>query len=140
MPSYLQTAVLLKRKNHDRFMASIEITAEIDGFSFKDTIQKLSGRIEDDPVVFDPHSKPMGPLWAATDMENLAQCDLQKLVEVRSTQFQPTAEDEQDLASVQAETYAAVETKISVRISAPLPPLTMSKTLSSLNCGTVFLV
>jgi hypothetical protein len=117
IPSYLRTAVLLKRKSDDRFLGTIKIEVEISGLSFdlRHTIQKVVGGIQDDQVVFDPLARPRGPLSNILDLRNLIQCDLNSLATVIST----TVEDTQRLVSSQFQTMTDVAAKLDASTAEP---------------------
>jgi hypothetical protein len=52
IPTFMRTAILLKRKNHDRFQATIEVKATADlAYTLR---RMLGGTPEDHPVTFDP--------------------------------------------------------------------------------------
>lgn len=113
VPSYLRTAVLLKRGSDERFFGTIQITTDVGGFSFEGTIQNVLGRTEKvDPVIFDPRVPPMRPLDGFIDPSDLASCNLKELAAVHSAEILTTAEDVQHLVSSQLQTRTAVETKL----------------------------
>lgn len=110
IPSYLRTAVLLKRKSDDRFLATIQTEVKVSRFSsdLRQTIQKAVRGIQDDPVVFDPLARPTGSLSNIVDLRDLMQFDLDSLGTVIST----TVEDTQRLVSSQFQTMTDVAAKL----------------------------
>ena len=88
IPTRLQTAVLLKRKEGqktEKFQAVVEVKAEAAG-----VMDRMFGRVpKDDPVIFDPGAKPMAKdgLGADIDAKNLGVVDLKSLGQVVKTMF-----------------------------------------------------
>lgn len=82
VPSWMRTAVLLKRKDEMPFQCVVEIDAEVD---IKSTIERVFGgkgrEPKDDPVLFDPLLEPTNKL-AIYDVEELGAFDLEDAFDV----------------------------------------------------------
>lgn len=87
IPSLLRSAILLRRKSDDQFVATIKIKAKVDTLhSLQSTLQNLLGKTpKDDPVFFDPESEPVGDIPIDMDIEDLSSYDLTKLSVVESS-------------------------------------------------------
>ncbi|KAH0545483.1 hypothetical protein FGG08_000484 [Glutinoglossum americanum] len=80
IPTYLRTAILLKRKDNSQFIATLEVQAKADTVS---TVRGLFGRVpKHDPVIFDPNQAPTSGDF---DLENLGSCALKDFSKVMST-------------------------------------------------------
>ncbi|KAI1659490.1 hypothetical protein F4813DRAFT_353126 [Daldinia decipiens] len=81
IPSFLRTAILLKREDNNEFQCTAEIHVEAD---WKTELENLFGsRSSDDPILFDPEKKPTNNLNKdGYPVENLASVDLRKLSDV----------------------------------------------------------
>lgn len=86
IPSFLRSAILLKRKNDDPFIATIKIEAKVDRWhSLGSTIQNMLGKTpKDDPIIFDPGLKPVEEdIPTGMEIENLSAFDITKLWAVK---------------------------------------------------------
>ncbi|KAH7152760.1 hypothetical protein EDB81DRAFT_757792 [Dactylonectria macrodidyma] len=86
IPSYLRTAILLKRSNDEIFSFGMNIKTDVSGFSFR-SLQDGLLESDDDPIIFDPGASP---LWAEDlphlggfDLANLGSVDLSSFLEVK---------------------------------------------------------
>ncbi|KAI0850333.1 hypothetical protein F5Y00DRAFT_233114 [Daldinia vernicosa] len=81
IPSFLRTAILLRREDDDKFQCTAEIHVKAD---WKTELENFFGsRSSDDPILFDPEKKPTNNLnKAGYPLENLASVDLKKLSDV----------------------------------------------------------
>lgn len=78
IPSFIRTAMLVRRKYNGQFLGFIEISTDVAGFSLRG-IQ--SDNLKDDPVYFDPKLPPFGET-SQFDADNLGSLDLEKLMEI----------------------------------------------------------
>jgi len=85
LPSYLRTAILLKRKNNQQFEAGIKVQAEVDmRYSVTRSLRRFAGA-KVDPIIFDPTVGPLGDTLVPVNLENLSATQVDKLCALRST-------------------------------------------------------
>lgn len=88
LPSYLRVAIVLKRRNDDKFQADIKVSASADmGYTFNSLFRQIAGRLRIDPVFFDPKTPHFGPKLDGIDHDNLSQTAeaINNLCAVRAT-------------------------------------------------------
>lgn len=85
LPSLLRTAILLKRKNDQRFEAEINVKADVDVvYSIKQTLRNFTGR-KVDPIIFDPSVGPLGKTPSEVDPQNLSGASTDKYCGLKSS-------------------------------------------------------
>ncbi|MCJ1399373.1 hypothetical protein MMC11_002575 [Xylographa trunciseda] len=107
IPVLLQTAVLLKRSDDTRFVATIQIETKVDGgFSLARKIENLSGGTSKDaPVIFDPAIVSTNTHFDTNDLEAY---DLNTLVKLQTALPLVDADGlESHLATSTTTTYGA---------------------------------
>lgn len=110
VPSFLRTAVLLKRNCDDRFLGTIHIDIKTSGLSsdIRQTIRRAVGGIEDDdPVLFDPRvPRISGPLSETVDQSELSSYALDRFASVVAPSFEDTERlaksEKRDMANLTA--------------------------------------
>jgi len=92
IPTYLRTAILLRRKYGGIFTATIQIKTKVDTRnSIYSKLENLLGKTpKDDPVFFNPDLPPMGDIPSDMEIGNLSSYDLGKLSTVVPMNIIPT--------------------------------------------------
>jgi len=85
LPSYLRTAILLKRKDNEKFQANINVQADVNvAYAIENSLRNFLGQTVD-PVYFDPYLNPMVKLPLDVDPNNLSALKIENIGTVRST-------------------------------------------------------